>query len=95
MISSTIRSALRSRLAVQTPRISNAMRLTPIVRPTFQQSIRSYSSEHQDETFEEFTARYVLKRGRFNALRITLLTSMLDTKRNLKMPTIYSKCKEF
>ncbi|KAG5417178.1 COX6 [Candida metapsilosis] len=58
MISSTIRSALRSRLAVQTPRISNAMRLTPIVRPTFQQSIRSYSSDHQDETFEEFTARY-------------------------------------
>ncbi|KAI5964762.1 COX6 [Candida pseudojiufengensis] len=57
MISSTVRLALRSRLAVQTPRISNVMK-NSIIKSSFIQH-RTYSSaEHKDETFEEFTARY-------------------------------------
>ncbi|KAI5951506.1 COX6 [Candida jiufengensis] len=57
MISSTIRSALRSRLAIQTPRISNVMK-TSIIRPSLIQHRTYASAEHKDETFEEFTARY-------------------------------------
>ncbi|RLV95973.1 Cytochrome c oxidase subunit 6 mitochondrial [Spathaspora sp. JA1] len=56
MLSATIRSTLRSRAIIQAPRLS-VLRTASIVRAMPQQ-VRSYSSDHHDETFEEFTARY-------------------------------------
>lgn len=55
MFTNTIRSALRARV-VPTPRIANVMR-SPMIR-SFPNQVRLYS-DHHEETFEEFTARYV------------------------------------
>ena len=52
MISSVIRSGLRSRVIAQVPRRAPAMMTSSIM------SVRKYS-DHKEETFEEFTARYV------------------------------------
>lgn len=60
MFSATVRSALRSRLFAQVPRASNTLRAVTISKPLTSQ-IRSYSSNHHEETFEEFTARYVIE----------------------------------
>ncbi|EEQ45778.1 cytochrome c oxidase subunit 5a [Candida albicans P57072] len=57
MFSATVRSALRSRLSAQVPRASNTLRAVTISKPLTSQ-IRSYSSNHHEETFEEFTARF-------------------------------------
>ncbi|KHC87739.1 cytochrome c oxidase subunit 6, mitochondrial [Candida albicans SC5314] len=57
MFSATVRSALRSRLSTQVPRASNTLRAVTISKPLTSQ-IRSYSSNHHEETFEEFTARF-------------------------------------
>ncbi|ODV65814.1 COX5A-domain-containing protein [Hyphopichia burtonii NRRL Y-1933] len=54
MFTNTIRSALRARV-VPTPRIANVMR-SPMIR-SFPNQVRLYS-DHHEETFEEFTARY-------------------------------------
>lgn len=54
MLSSTIRSALRSRAIVQAPRVAIAFKPMSIIP----QQVRLYSSHHE-ETFEEFTERYV------------------------------------
>ena len=59
MISSAIRSVIRVRPAV--PRVSRLMRPNVgLVRMTIPQ-VRMYSQHHEEETFEEFTARYVKK----------------------------------
>lgn len=55
MFSATIRSTLRSRLSVQTPRV---LRTPVAIAKPLTSQIRSYSAHHE-ETFEEFTARYV------------------------------------
>ncbi|KAG7662694.1 COX6 [[Candida] subhashii] len=54
MLSSTIRSALRSRAIVQAPRVAIAFKPMSIIP----QQVRLYSSHHE-ETFEEFTERYI------------------------------------
>ena len=54
MFSATVRSALRSRLSTQVPRASNTLRAVTISKPLT-------SSNHHEETFEEFTARYVIE----------------------------------
>lgn len=56
MLASTIRSALRARVAA--PRISNVVRANVCMNRISVPQIRNYSSHHE-ETFEEFTARYV------------------------------------
>lgn len=59
MFASTIRSALRARVA--TPRISNVVRTNVGMTRISIPHMRNYSSHHE-ETFEEFTARYVYDR---------------------------------
>jgi len=58
MFSNAIRSGLRARVAVQTPRIANVLKTNTIARVSIlPQQVRAYS-DHHEETFEEFTARY-------------------------------------
>ncbi|KAK6458588.1 subunit VI of cytochrome c oxidase [Scheffersomyces xylosifermentans] len=58
MFSNAIRSGLRTRVAVQTPRIANVLKSNTIARVSIvPQQVRAYS-DHHEETFEEFTARY-------------------------------------
>ncbi|KAK6198179.1 subunit VI of cytochrome c oxidase [Scheffersomyces amazonensis] len=59
MFTSSIRTALRSR-AIQAPRFSTMITKQVIANPirlNLKQQIRGYS-DHHEETFEEFTARY-------------------------------------
>lgn len=64
MIASTIRSALRVRFPMQ--RLSSvAVRPNPAISKLTISQLRNHSAmvekhdEHKEETFEEFTARYV------------------------------------
>lgn len=57
MLSSVLRSAVRANL----PRsVARSARPAVAMSPIKMTSVRMYS-EHHEETFEEFTARYVLK----------------------------------
>lgn len=59
MFAASVRSALRARVSM-IPRINNynAIRSSNLLKSSIPQ-IRAYSSDHHEETFEEFTARYV------------------------------------
>lgn len=57
MFSASIRSALRPRA------LASVSRIQPVVATNVSRvaisNIRMYSSDHHEESFEEFTARYV------------------------------------
>ncbi|RLV88034.1 Cytochrome c oxidase subunit 6 mitochondrial [Meyerozyma sp. JA9] len=59
MIASSIRAALRARAGAQAGAVS---RMPSVARPlpvlASRMSVRQYSGQHHEETFEEFTARY-------------------------------------